>query len=88
MFSIKAEQQDFAASGSQLEDPADLHRPGVVSYLCGSAAGPVRRPHGDVDAGRGLRVGGVAAFGSRQARDDQAAGEATLPKQQAEGGRG
>lgn len=59
-----------------------------VSHLCGSAAGPVRRPDGDVDAGRGLSVGGVSSFGRGQSRDDQAAGEAALPKQQAERGRG
>lgn len=58
-----------------------------MSYLCGSAAGPVRRPNGDVDAGRRLRVGGVATFGSWQPRDDQAAGEAAFPKQKAECGR-
>lgn len=56
-------------------------------HLCGPAAGPVRGSDGDVDTGRGLCVGGVSPFSSRQPRDNQATGKTTLPKQQAESGR-
>lgn len=59
----------------------------MFPHLRGSAAGPVRRAHGDVDAGRRLCIGGVASLCSRQPRDNQTAGETPLPKQQAEGGR-
>lgn len=58
-----------------------------VPYLCGPAAGPVWGPDGDVDAGRGLRIGCVAPFSSGQPRDNQTTGETTLPKQQTESGR-
>lgn len=58
-----------------------------MSYLRGSAAGPVRGSHGDVDTGRGLCVGGVSPLCSGEPGDNQAAGETALPKQKAEGGR-
>ena len=60
----------------------------VRPYLCGPAAGAVRRAHGDVDAGGGLGVRGVAALGRRQPGDHQSAGETTLPEEEAERGRG
>lgn len=64
-----------------------LHFVSVFSpHLCGSAAGPVRGPHCNVDTGRGLRVCSVSPLGGRQPRDDQAAGETPLPKQKAQRG--
>ena len=64
-----------------------IKRPVFVPYLRGPAARPVRGPHGDVDAGRGLSVGGVSPLGGGKPGDNQATGETTLPKQQAESGR-
>lgn len=77
-----------AAEGKESSPAALLATPLTAAHLRGSAAGPVRRSHGDVDAGRGLRVGGVSPLGCRQPGDHQAAGEAALPEQQAERGRG
>lgn len=56
-------------------------------YLRGSAAGPVRGPHSNVDTGRGLRVCSVSPLGGWQPRDDQATGETPFTKQKAQRGR-
>ncbi len=46
------------------------------------------RAQGDVDRTWGLRIAGVPPLSCREARDDQAAGEALLAKQQAQCGAG
>lgn len=79
--------EDRVVISCTLQTAVHKKRPVFVPYLRGPAARPVRGPHGDVDAGRGLSVGGVSPFGGGQPGDNQAAGETTLPKQQAESGR-